>query len=207
MVLFGCGVARADLMNGAFTDGPDKLDNWFTDGEVAVAGPSDAANLDEGDFVLTFPGLLEQTFTLTNDPISLSFDFQMDFTFGGPVDPNRIFDDFVDVALIPSVGGPLFGGFDTFMTYDDSGVLDNFGGGVVGAGIDLTGRYTLDLTGLGLVAGDELTLSFLLVQSDDGKVSTGLVDNIQLVQVPAPSAALLAAMGLMSIPLIRRRRA
>lgn len=210
--------AVADLTNGSFSDGSDGLSNWsivdpflLADSDVAVMGGDRVAALGEGDGV-TPAGILEQTFLLSNAPLRLSFDFDFEAVAGGPEDPLRFFDDFMNVALFKTGAGDLFTdsfGFGTpvFLTFDRHGVLDDLGGGSLGAGMVLSNRYELDLSGLGLMAGDELMVSFLMVPSDDGFVSNGLIDNVNVTAIPAPAAVMLALLGFAPAAWWRKRQA
>lgn len=211
-------VSKADLTNGSFSQGGNGLAGWTIDdpflggaSEVSVGGLTGAAVLGEGDGSTTPSGFLSQTFTLANDPLSLSFEFEFASTAGGPTDPARFFDDFMNVALFKTGAGDLFTdpfGFATpvFLTFDRNGVLDNIGGGDVGAGSGLSNRYELDLTGLGLMGGDELTLSFLMLPSEDGFASSGLIDNVSVTAIPAPASIVLAIFGIIPAASVRRRK-
>lgn len=208
--VISCGLSVSSsagdmVVNGDFSAG---LTGWFADGDVAVGGPADSALLGEGSpFPGPPPGLLEQTFTLAADPISLSFEFDFDSSPGGAA--GSFFDDLFQVELIATGLPELFTdsfGFpsDAILAVDRFGVFENQGS--IGAGAVLDNLFTLDLTGLGLSAGNELTLTYLMFGGDDGFISVGLVDDASLITVPVPGSALLAMFALAPGAMWRLRR-
>lgn len=196
---------RADLNNGDFSAGQT---DWFFDGDAAIGGPISSAILGEGSpFPGPAPGLVEQTFTLSAAPLSLSFEFDFGATADGT--SGSFFDDLFEVdlfsAALPEFFTDSFGfASDAVLTVDRFGVFENQG--TVGGGAGLPNLFTMDLSGLGLGAGDELTFTALLFGGSDGFNSLGSVDNVSVAVVPAPGAALLALIGLLPMGAWRIRR-
>ena len=191
--------------NGDFSLG---FAGWFVDGDAVVSGPFSSAILGEGSpSPGPAPGLLSQAFLLPASPVSLTFEFSFDV--GADVSGGGLFDDFFQVELLATGQSELFTdsfGFpsDAILAVDRFGVFENQG--TIGAGTNLSSQFTLSLTGLGLSAGDELTITALTFGDADGFSSVGVLDNVSATVIPVPGAALLALVGLAHAASFRRWR-
>lgn len=207
--------ARADFSNGNFGAG---LADWsikdpfFPADDTSTALVFGVAELSEA-----FPaGALSQTFTLSNAPLTLSFDFDFSAIADGT---SGFSNDTMDIALfrpdpfnplLPDLGeAPLFGGLDTFLDFDRDFFSFVNEGTVTGNGSGLAKHFEMDISGLGLVGGDTLTLQGLMLPGfgfgdGDGFDSTGLLDNFEIEQIPAPDSAILGMMGLLALLGVRR---
>lgn len=212
--------ARADFSNGDFGAG---LADWsikdpfFPADDTSTAVVAGVAELSEA-----FPaGALSQTFTLSAAPLTLSFDFDFSAIADGT---SGFTNDTMDIALfrpdpfnplLPDLGeAPLFGGgfFDTFLSFDRDFFLDFNEGTVTDNASGLAKHFEMDISGLGLVGGDTLTLQGLMLPgfgfgAGDGFDSTGLLDNFEIEQVPAPESAILGMFGLLALLGVRRNYA
>ena len=222
LLLFGGLLAKAapaDISNGTFNAGITDWsikDPFFPADDTTTAIAGGVAELGE-----PFPsGALSQTFVLSNAPLMLSFDFD----FGAVADGTSGFsNDTMDIALfrpdpfnplLPDLGeAPLFGGgfFDTFLNFDRNFLFLVNEGTVTNNVSGLAKHFEIDISGLGLLAGDSLTFQALMLPgfgfgTGDGFQSTGLVDNVNITVIPAPDSAILGLLGLLAILACRRRR-
>jgi len=184
--------ARATMVpeNGDFSAG---LSGWtVVSGDVTDGGGYALFREHSSDILSS----LKQEFFLPAGVISLEFDVEMTATPGGDDDPFAWPDAFTASLLDADTLDPLISnpGRTDFFYIDNTNSIITIG----------TLSVRIDLTGLGL-DGRETALYFDLIGSNDGRMTTVQIDNVEVI--PEPCSLLFWLAGVVGLRAVHRCRA
>jgi hypothetical protein len=170
VILFACipPTLYATLQNGDFSAG---LAGWTVESGNVTDGGGYALFEEHETQILS---ALMQEFTLPNwSSMSLLFDVRMSAAPGGPYDPYAWPDAFTASLLDPVTLEPLIAnpGRTDYFYIDNTNSIITIG----------TLTVTVDLAGLG---GRNVALYFDLIGSNDGRMTTVRIDNVEIVPEP-----------------------
>jgi len=176
----------ATLQNGDFSAG---LNGWTVESGNVSDGGGFALFQEHSTQILS---TLKQEFTLPDwTTLLLSFDVKMSAVAGGAYDPYAWPDAFTASLLDPVTKEPLIAnpGRTDYFYIDNTNSIITIG----------TLTITVDLAGL---AGRDAALYFDLIGSDDGRLTTVRLSNVEII--PEPCSLLLWLVGAGTLGFLRR---